>query len=323
MSVEQRYDWTVKESQDLLNQPFADLIHQAQTIHRACHDPNHVQVSTLLSIKTGRCPEDCSYCPQSAHYDTGLERERLLDLDEVRQAARRAADQGAHRFCMGAAWREPTDQDLDAVLDMIEVVREEGLETCVTLGMLRPEQATRLADAGLDYYNHNLDTSPEFYGEVITTRTYQDRLDTLRHVREAGIRVCCGGILGMGESQADRAGLLSQLAAQNPHPESVPINLLVRIPGTPLAEAEAFDPLEFVRTIAAARIMMPNAMVRLSAGREGMSDELQALCFIAGANSIFYGDVLLTTDNADPSRDRALFARLGLAADPVAEQPRS
>ena len=312
MSPTPRYDWTLDEVQALLNRPFCDLIHQAQNVHRACHDPNQVQVSTLLSIKTGGCPEDCAYCPQSAHYQTGLDREKLLDLEEVRKAARRAASSGATRFCMGAAWRSPTDRDLDGVVRMIEAVREQGLETCVTLGMLSRGQARRLADCGLDYYNHNLDTSPEFYGEVITTRTYQDRLETLRHVRDAGIRVCCGGILGMGESRKDRAGLLTQLATQDPHPESVPINLLVRVPGTPLGEAEALDPLEFVRTVAAARITMPHSMVRLSAGREDMTDELQALCFVAGANSIFYGETLLTTPNPDTERDQALFSRLGL-----------
>ena len=311
-----RHDWTLAEIRELLNLPFSDLIHQAQSIHRACHDPNQVQISTLLSIKTGGCPEDCAYCPQSAHYQTGLDREKLLDLDAVREAARRAVDSGATRFCMGAAWRAPTDQDLDGVTQMIEVVREQGLETCVTLGMLNREQAGRLADCGLDYYNHNLDTSPEFYGEIITTRVYQDRLETLQHVRDAGIRVCCGGILGMGESRQDRAGLLLQLAAQDPHPESVPINLLIRVPGTPLGEAEALDPLEFVRTIATARITMPYSMVRLSAGREDMTDELQALCFVAGANSIFYGETLLTTPNPDAARDQALFSRLGLTAQP-------
>ncbi len=309
-----RYDWTSQEIQKLLGLPFNDLIHQAQTLHRRRHDPNRVQISTLLSIKTGGCPEDCAYCPQSAHYTTGLEREKLLDLDAVRVAARRAADQGAERFCMGAAWRAPTDQDLDEVIQMIEVVRQEGLETCVTLGMLTQPQAERLADCGLDYYNHNLDTSPEFYGEIITTRTYQARLETLQHVREAGIRVCCGGILGMGESRADRAGLLMQLATQNPHPESVPINMLIRVEGTPLGEAAALDPLEFVRTVATARIVMPDSTVRLSAGREDMSDELQALCFLAGANSIFYGETLLTTPNPNMHRDQALFSRLGLNA---------
>lgn len=313
-----RYDWTPDEIRTLLNRPFSDLLHQAQTVHRACHDPNRVQISTLLSIKTGGCPEDCAYCPQSAHYATGLDREKLLDVEAVRTAARRAVEHGADRFCMGAAWRAPTDRDLDHVAQMVEAVREQGLETCVTLGMLTAPQAQRLADCGLDYYNHNLDTSPEFYGEIITTRTYQDRLETLRHVRDAGIRVCCGGILGMGESRADRAGLLAQLASQNPHPESVPINLLVRVQGTPLGEAAALDPLEFARTVAAARIAMPQATVRLSAGREDMTDELQALCFLAGANSIFYGEALLTTPNPDMRRDRALFARLGLTSQPSA-----
>ena len=309
-----RFDWTVAEARRLLARPFADLLHEAQTVHRAWHDPNRVQISTLLSIKTGGCPEDCAYCPQSARYDTGLERERLLEVDAVRAAARRAAEHGAGRFCMGAAWRAPSDRDLERVAEMIAAVRAEGLETCATLGMLRREQAERLADCGLDYYNHNLDTSPEFYGEIITTRDYRERLETLAHVRAAGIRVCCGGILGMGESRADRAGLLCQLAGQEPHPESVPINLLVRVPGTPLGDAPALDPLEFARTVAAARIMLPDATVRLSAGREGMSDELQALCFLAGANSIFYGEKLLTAPNADAGADRALFARLGLAA---------
>ena len=316
MPTSPRHDWTLAEVRDLLNSPFCDLIHQAQSVHRACHNPNQIQISTLLSIKTGGCPEDCAYCPQSAHYQTGLDREKLLDLEAVRDAARHAADSGASRFCMGAAWRAPTDRDLDDVVPMIQVVREQGLETCVTLGMLSREQADRLADCGLDYYNHNLDTSPEFYGEIITTRTYQDRLETLKHVRDAGIRVCCGGILGMGESRTDRAGLLTQLATQDPHPESVPINLLIRVPGTPLGQTEALDPLEFVRTIAAARITMPHSMVRLSAGREDMTDELQALCFVAGANSIFYGELLLTAPNPDTARDQALFARLGLAAQP-------
>ena len=314
MPAAARFDWTVAEARRLLARPFADLMHEAQTVHRARHDPNRVQISTLLSIKTGGCPEDCAYCPQSARYDTGLERERLLGVAAVRDAARRAAADGATRFCMGAAWRAPSDRDLEQVAAMVEAVRAEGLETCATLGMLRREQAERLAGCGLDYYNHNLDTSPEFYGEIITTRDYRERLETLAHVRAAGIRVCCGGILGMGESRADRAGLLCQLARQEPHPESVPINLLVRVPGTPLAGAAALDPLEFARTVAAARIMLPAATVRLSAGREGMSDELQALCFLAGANSIFHGEKLLTTPNAGADADRALFARLGLAA---------
>ena len=311
-----RHNWTLAEIHDLLNSPFCDLIHRSQSIHRACHNPNQVQISTLLSIKTGGCPEDCAYCPQSAHYQIGLDRQKLLDLEAVRDAARHAAKNGASRFCMGAAWRSPTDSDLDDVVQMIKIVREQGLETCVTLGMLNREQASRLAGCGLDYYNHNLDTSPEFYGKVITTRTYQDRLETLKHVRDAGIRVCCGGILGMGESRRDRAGLLTQLATQDPHPESVPINLLVRVPGTPLGEIEALDPLEFVRTVATARITMPHSMVRLSAGREDMTDELQALCFVAGANSIFYGETLLTTPNPGMDRDQALLSRLGLSVQP-------
>ena len=309
-----RTDWTVAEITQLIGLPFNDLLYRAQTVHREYHAANQVQISTLLSIKTGGCPEDCAYCPQSAHYATGLDREKLLDLEEVRKAARQAARSGASRFCMGAAWRAPTDQDLDGVMQMIEVVREEGLETCVTLGMLSDAQARKLAACGLDYYNHNLDTSPEFYGNIITTRDYQERLDTLHHVRDAGIRVCSGGILGMGESRRDRAGLLAQLATQDPHPESVPINLLVRVEGTPLAEAKELDPLEFVRVIAAARITMPGSMVRLSAGREDMSDEMQALCFFAGANSVFYGETLLTTPNPDTARDQALFTRLGLDA---------
>ncbi len=316
-----RYDWTVSEVVNLLGLPFNDLLYQAQCAHREHQPANQIQISTLLSIKTGGCPEDCAYCPQSAHYSTGLERENLLDLDAVRIAAQRAVQSGASRFCMGAAWRAPTDQDLDAVMRMIEIVQDEGLETCVTLGMLSASQAQRLADCGLDYYNHNLDTSPEFYGQIISTRVYQDRIDTLRHVREAGIRVCCGGILGMGESRRDRAGLLAQLAAQDPHPESVPINLLMRVEGTPLGDAANLDPLEFVRVIAAARITMPRSMVRLSAGREEMSDEMQALCFLAGANSVFYGETLLTTPNPDMHRDQALFTRLGLDADMGHSQP--
>jgi biotin synthase len=275
-------------------------------------DPNAVQVSTLLSIKTGACPEDCAYCPQSAHYDTGLERERLLPLDEVLAAATEAKSRGATRFCMGAAWRNPTDRNLDQVVAMVEGVKALGMEACVTLGMLNVDQTQRLKHAGLDYYNHNLDTSPEFYGEIITTRTYQDRLDTLTHVRDAGIHVCCGGIVGMGETRRDRAGLLMELANLPKHPESVPINNLVRVEGTPLADVEALDPLEFVRMVAVARVMMPQSVVRLSAGRTGMSDEMQALCFFAGANSIFYGDRLLTTDNPAADHDLALFDRLGI-----------
>jgi biotin synthase len=307
-----RHDWTRAEALALFELPFMDLVHRAQTVHREHQPANAVQVSTLLSIKTGACPEDCAYCPQSARYDTGLKAERLMPVDAVLDAARRAKDAGATRFCMGAAWRNPKDRDLAQVEAMVRGVRELGMETCATLGMLTPAQAQRLAEAGLDYYNHNLDTSPEHYGEIITTRCYQDRLDTLAAVRAAGIKTCCGGIVGMGESRADRAGLLVALATQPAHPDSVPINLLVKVPGTPLADAPALPPFEFVRTLAVARIMMPKAVVRLSAGREGMSDELQALCFLAGANSIFYGEKLLTTGNPDTERDLALFAELGI-----------
>jgi biotin synthase len=307
-----RHDWPLAEIEALLALPFNDLLFMAQGAHRTHHNPNAVQVSTLLSIKTGACPEDCAYCPQSAHYDTGLRRERLLPVEDVVAAARAAKAAGASRFCMGAAWRGPTDKNLDKVIEMIAAVKAVGLETCATLGMLTESQAQRLRTAGLDYYNHNLDTSPEFYGEIITTRVYQDRLNTLTHVRDAGIKVCCGGILGMGETRRDRAGLLQQLANLAQHPESVPINMLVRVEGTPLHGAGKLDPLEFVRTVAAARILMPKSMVRLSAGRAEMSDELQALCFFAGANSIFYGERLLTTPNPDADDDKRLFERLGL-----------
>jgi biotin synthase len=307
-----RHDWQVEEILSMMGRPFNDLLFAAHTVHRAHFDPNAVQVSTLLSIKTGACPEDCGYCPQSAHHDVELERERLLPLDEVMEAARNARTHGASRFCMGAAWRNPTDRNLERVVEMIEGVKSLGLETCMTLGMLTETQAARLREAGLDYYNHNLDTSPEFYGEVITTRTYRDRLETLAHVRDAGINVCSGGILGMGESRHDRARLLQQLANLPKHPESVPINNLVQVEGTPLAGTEALDPFEFARTIACARIMMPASHVRLSAGRAGMNDELQALCFFAGANSIFYGDKLLTTPNPGENHDRQLFERLGI-----------
>ena len=307
----------------LFDLPFNDLLFRAQTAHRQHFDPNAVQVSTLLSIKTGGCPEDCAYCPQSVRYQTGVEDQPLMSLDEVRAAAARAKAQGATRFCMGAAWRGPKQKDLDPVLDMVRAVRDLGLETCATLGMLREGQAEQLAQAGLDYYNHNLDTAPEFYGDIIHTREYQDRLDTLTRVRGAGIKVCCGGIVGMGESRASRAGLIAELAAMDPPPESVPINLLVRVPGTPLAEQPALDPIEFVRTIAVARIALPTSMVRLSAGREGMPDYLQALCFFAGANSIFYGEKLLTTPNPDTDADQALFAKLGLHAMPAATPPPS
>ena len=307
-----RHDWSRAEIRELMELPFPELMYRAQAAHRAHFDPAEVQLSTLLSIKTGACPEDCAYCPQSARYDTGLERDRLMQIEEVEDAARQARDAGASRFCMGAAWRSPRDKDLDTVAEMVRRVRDLGMETCLTAGMLSDEQTTRLREAGLDYYNHNLDTSPEFYGTVVTTRTYQERLDTLSRVREAGMKVCAGGILGMGESRNERAGLLQQLATLDPHPESVPINLLIQVEGTPLHGIEELDPIEFVRTIAAARIAMPASHVRLSAGREDMDDALQALCISAGANSIFYGEKLLTTGNADVERDRALFERLGL-----------
>jgi biotin synthase len=307
-----RHDWTLAEVRALFRLPFADLLHRAQTVHRRRFDPNRVQVSTLLSIKTGACPEDCAYCPQSVRYDTGLSREALMEVEAVAAAAARAKAAGATRFCMGAAWRSPKDRDLQVVVAMVKAVRAQGLESCATLGMLTPAQARELADAGLDYYNHNLDTSPEFYGRVITTRTYQDRLDTLANVRDAGMKVCAGGILGMGEGEQDRAGLLHALATLPAHPESVPINQLVQVAGTPLHGTAPLDPFEFVRTVAVARILMPASHVRLSAGREQMSDELQALCFLAGANSIFHGEKLLTTGNPDVGHDRALFARLGI-----------
>jgi len=317
-----RHDWTRAEALALFELPFLDLVHRAQSVHREHQPANAVQVSTLLSIKTGACPEDCAYCPQSARYDTGLKAERLMPVEAVLDKARQAKAAGATRFCMGAAWRNPKDRELAQVEAMVRGVRELGLETCATLGMLTRAQAQRLADAGLDYYNHNLDTSPEHYGEIITTRCYQDRLDTLAAVRAAGMKTCCGGIVGMGESREDRAGLLVAPATQPAHPDSVPINLLVKVPGTPLADVPALPPFEFVRTLAVARIMMPKSMVRLSAGREGMSEELQALCFLAGANSIFYGEKLLTTGNPDTERDLALFAELGIR--PMdAEAPRT
>ncbi|MGH8204402.1 MAG: biotin synthase BioB, partial [Steroidobacteraceae bacterium] len=300
-----RSDWTLEEVRALHALPFADLMHRAQVAHRRHFDPNAVQVSTLLSIKTGACPEDCAYCPQSIRYDTGLEREALMEPASVVARARAAKESGATRFCMGAAWRSPKDRDLDKVAAMVEGVAALGLETCATLGMLTPSQARRLHAAGLDYYNHNLDTSEAFYGEVITTRTWQDRLDTLAAVRDAGIRVCCGGILGLGESEGDRVALLHTLATLAPHPESVPINRLVQVEGTPLAGTAPVDPIAFVRIIALARILMPRTHVRLSAGRSDMSDEMQALCFLAGANSIFYGDRLLTTGNPGTQSDRS------------------
>jgi len=307
-----RHNWSLQEIQELFALPFNDLLFRAQTVHREHFDPNQVQVSTLLSIKTGACPEDCGYCSQSAKHETDLEREKLLPLEEVVAAAKAAREKGANRFCMGAAWRNPSDKNLDRVVEMIGAVRDLGMQTCVTLGMLSAPQAERLRAAGLDYYNHNLDTSPEFYGNVITTRTFQDRLDTLQYVREAGINVCSGGILGMGETGKDRARMLQELANLPEHPQSVPINLLVQVEGTPLYGAEELDPLEFVRSIAVARILMPASYVRLSAGRTGMSDEMQALCFLAGANSIFYGERLLTTDNPGADHDQELFERLGV-----------
>ncbi|MGS2742740.1 biotin synthase BioB [Halomonas sp. LS-001] len=307
-----RHDWTLEEINALFALPFNDLLFKAQQVHRAHFDANAVQVSTLLSIKTGACPEDCKYCPQSGHYNTQLEKEKLLEIEKVVAQAKAAREAGASRFCMGAAWRSPRDKDLLLVEEMVRQVKALGLETCMTLGMVDGNQANRLAAAGLDYYNHNLDTSPDFYGEIITTRTFSDRLDTLATVREAGMKVCSGGILGMGEGAQDRSALLQQLAKLLPHPESVPINMLVKVPGTPLENVEDLDPLEFIRAIAVARIMMPQSHVRLSAGREQMSESTQALAFLAGANSIFYGDKLLTTGNPQADRDRALFAKLGL-----------
>ncbi|RQT02931.1 biotin synthase BioB [Burkholderia contaminans] len=304
--------WRVADVVALFELPFNDLIFRAQQVHREHFDANAVQLSTLLSIKTGGCEEDCGYCSQSSHHDTGLKAEKLMDVDAVLDAARAAKANGASRFCMGAAWRNPKERHMPALTEMVRGVKELGLETCMTLGMLEDEQAQELASAGLDYYNHNLDTSPEFYGQVISTRTYQDRLDTLDRVRDAGINVCCGGIIGMGESRRERAGLISQLANLNPYPDSVPINNLVAIEGTPLEGTAPLDPFEFVRTIAVARITMPKAVVRLSAGREQLDDGLQAMCFLAGANSMFYGDQLLTTSNPQSQKDRALFERLGI-----------
>ena len=307
-----RHNWSRQEVEALFALPFNDLLFEAQTMHRRYFDPNQVQVSTLLSIKTGACPEDCAYCPQSTRYDTGLEVEKLMEIEHVLEQARAAVASGATRFCMGAAWRSPKQRDMPQVVAMVKGVRELGLESCMTLGMLTQGQAEELSEAGLDYYNHNLDTSPEFYGDVITTRTYQDRLETLDHVRGSGMKVCSGGIVGMGEQQADRAGLLQQLANLAQHPESVPINMLVRVKGTPLENEEDLDPFEFIRTIAAARIMMPASHVRLSAGREEMNEQMHALAYLAGANSIFYGEKLLTTPNPRANADMALFARLGI-----------
>lgn len=306
--------WSVADIEALLNAPFNDLLFRAQTVHRQFHDANGVQLSTLISVKTGGCPEDCGYCPQAARYHTGVENQDMLSLDEVVTAASAAKAKGASRFCMGAAWRGPKQRDIEKMTEMVRAVKSLGMETCATLGLLKPGQAQQLGEAGLDYYNHNLDTAPEYYEEIITTRQYQDRLDTLQEVRDAGINVCCGGIVGMGETRRARAGLIAQLANLNPYPESVPINHLVQVKGTPLYGTEELDPLEFVRTIAAARITMPKAMVRLSAGRQEMSDAVQALCFLAGANSIFYGDKLLTTSNPETDRDRALLDKLGLRA---------
>ncbi|MGD9583773.1 MAG: biotin synthase BioB [Lysobacterales bacterium] len=314
MPCELRHDYTLDEIEALFDLPLLDLVFRAQGVHREYHPGNAVQVSTLLSIKTGACPEDCAYCPQSARFDTGLKVEKLMPLDQVLERARAAKASGATRFCMGAAWRSPRDKELEQVATMVREVGALGLETCATLGMLDAGQAARLKSAGLDYYNHNLDSSPEFYPEIVGTRRYQDRLDTLAHVREAGLKTCCGGIVGMGESRRDRAGLLQALANLPAHPDSVPINRLVAVAGTPLADAPELEAFEFVRSVAVARILMPKSMVRLSAGRAAMSEELQALCFLAGANSIFYGEKLLTTGNPDTAADRALFDKLGLVA---------
>ncbi len=311
--------WTVAEVQALLELPFNELMFQAQTVHRTHFDPNLVELATLLSVKTGGCPEDCGYCPQSVHFDTGVEAGKLMGVDAVRDAALQAKEAGATRFCMGAAWRAPKDRDIEAVAELVKAVKGTGLEACCTLGMLADGHAEVLRDAGLDYYNHNLDSAPDFYGDIITTRDYQDRLDTLARVRNAGVSVCCGGIVGMGESRLQRAGLIAELANLAPYPESVPINHLVKVAGTPLADQPDLDPLEFVRTIAVARITMPKARVRLSAGRQTMGDAVQALCFVAGANSIFYGDKLLTTPNPQGNTDLELLARLGLkTGHPVA-----
>jgi len=316
-----RHDWRREEILSLFDRPFNDLLFEAHSLHRRSFDPNRVQISTLLSIKTGGCPEDCKYCAQSARYDTDLKAEKLLAVEEVVREARKAKAVGATRFCMGAAWRNPKDRDLPHVLEMIREVKAMGLETCATLGMVTAEQAAALKEGGLDYYNHNVDTSEEFYGEIITTRTYQDRLDTLANVRAAGMKVCAGGILGMGEARKDRAGMLMTLANLPTHPESVPINLLIRVAGTPFEKSETVDPIEFVRTVAVARILMPQSVVRLSAGREHMTDEMQALCFFAGANSIFYGEKLLTASNPEASTDRALFERLGLKGEELSTPP--
>ena len=309
--------WPVEDVQALLNLPFNELLFRAQTVHRAHWPAGDIELATLLSVKTGGCPENCGYCPQSAGFDTGVQAQKLMSVDEVRQAAQAAKDAGATRFCMGAAWRAPKDRDIEKVAKLVRTVKDLGLQSCATLGMLEKHQAVALRDAGLDYYNHNLDTAPEYYADIVDTRSYQDRLDTLAHVRAAGISVCCGGIVGMGETPVHRAGLIAQLANLDPNPESVPINSLVRVPGTPLADAEPIDPLDFVRVIAVARITMPTARVRLSAGRQQLGEPVQALCFLAGANSIFYGDKLLVTGNPDADADRRLLDKLGYATRPI------
>ncbi|MCG9664800.1 biotin synthase BioB [Vibrio mediterranei] len=319
--MEVRHDWTHAEVQALMNKPFMDLLFEAQLVHRQFQQTNHVQVSTLLSIKTGACPEDCKYCPQSARYKTDVESERLMEVERVLAAAKKAKNAGSTRFCMGAAWKNPKERDMPLLTDMIKGVKDMGLETCMTLGMLTPDQASHLAEAGLDYYNHNLDTSPEFYGNIITTRTYQDRLDTLSHVRDAGMKICSGGIIGMGESANDRAGLLMELANLPVQPESVPINMLVKVKGTPLEEVDDVEPFDFIRLIAIARIMMPKSAVRLSAGRENMNEQMQALCFMAGANSVFYGCKLLTTPNPDEDTDLQLFKKLGINREETSQKP--
>ncbi|HCE2427986.1 TPA: biotin synthase BioB [Vibrio parahaemolyticus] len=319
--MEVRHNWTHAEVRDLMEKPFMDLLFEAQLVHRQYQQTNHVQVSTLLSIKTGACPEDCKYCPQSARYTTDIEKERLMEVERVLDAAQKAKNAGSTRFCMGAAWKNPKERDMPHLTDMIKGVKNMGLETCMTLGMLTPEQAKQLANAGLDYYNHNLDTSPEFYGNIITTRTYQDRLDTLSHVRDAGMKICSGGIIGMGESANDRAGLLVELANLPTHPESVPINMLVKVKGTPLETVGDVEPFDFIRLIAIARIMMPQSAVRLSAGRENMNEQMQALCFMAGANSVFYGCKLLTTPNPSEDKDMMLFKKLGINSQEVSQKP--
>lgn len=313
-TVDIRHNWQLEETLKLFDLPFNDLIFQAAQTHRQYHENNKVQISTLLSIKTGSCPEDCKYCPQSAHYNTGLKKEPFMEVEEVKKAAIQAKEAGATRFCMGAAWRNLSDRDLDKVCQMVSEVKEIGLETCVTLGMVKADQSKKLKDAGLDYYNHNIDTSPDYYKKIITTRTFEDRIETLNNVREAGLNVCSGGIVGMGEEREDRAGMLMALANLPQHPNSVPINMLVKIKGTPLGNIQALSEFEFIRTIAVARIMMPKAFVRLSAGREAMNDQTQALCFLAGANSIFYGEKLLTTNNPESQKDQQLFQTLGINA---------